>query len=110
MVINGINAIIFVLIHYRNEQIFHGKKKASVSIFFKKFNLFFSHITPEHQAVYTSTDSSVISPPIRHTPVEPMSDQKEIQIPSTAYQPSRPPSTGTSNRPYPYTSKYLINE
>src|SRR5579871_5576374 len=72
-----------------------------------RFYCFFSHITPEHQAVYTSTDSSVVSPPMRHTPVEPMSDQKEIQIPPIPYQPtiSRPPSAGLSNRPYPYTSK-----
>lgn len=64
-----------------------------------------SHVTPEHQAVYTSTDSSVISPPIRHTPVEPMSDQREIQIPPIPYQSSRPPSVGPSSRGYPYTSK-----
>ncbi len=71
--------------------------------------VFFSHVTPEHQAVYTSTDSSVIQAPARYTPVEPMSDQKEIHIPPTPYQPvtttSRPSSTGPSNRPYPYTSK-----
>ncbi len=107
MVINGINVIIIVLIRCLNVRILHGKQ---ISFYFShQLNLCFSfsHITPEHQAVYTSTDSSVISPPIRHTPVEPMSDQKEIQIPPTPYQPSRPPSAGLSNRPYPYTSKYL---
>ncbi|CAF3177363.1 unnamed protein product [Rotaria sp. Silwood2] len=70
------------------------------------------HITPEHQAVYTSTDSSVISPPMQYTPVEQMPIQKEIQIPPTPYQPpitttSRPPSVGPSNRPYPYTNGYV---
>ncbi|CAF1230905.1 unnamed protein product [Rotaria sordida] len=69
------------------------------------------HVTPEHQAVYTSTDSSVISPPIQYIPVEPMSDQKEIQIPPTPYQPpittSRPPSVGPQNRPYAYANGYV---
>ncbi|CAF0822274.1 unnamed protein product [Adineta steineri] len=69
------------------------------------------HVTPEHQAVYTSTDSSVVSPPTRYTPVEPMSGQQEILFPPTPYQPptttSRPPSTGPSNRPYPYTNGYV---
>ena len=81
------------------------------------FSLLFvcSHLTPEHQAVYTSTDSSIISPPMHHTPVEQMSDQREIHMSSIPYQPpmgSRPPSTAPSSRPYPYTSKILnsLNE
>ncbi|CAF3566014.1 unnamed protein product [Rotaria sp. Silwood1] len=69
------------------------------------------HITPEHQAVYTSTDSSVISPPMQYTPIEQMSDQKEIQIPPTPYQPpittSRPPSVGPPSRQNPYTNGYV---
>ena len=74
-----------------------------------------SHFTPEHQAVYTSTDSSVIAPPMRHTPVEAMPDHREIHNPSTPYQPttnnsSRPPSTGLTGRPYPYASKYLFDD
>lgn len=75
----------------------------------------FRHFTPEHQAVYTSTDSSVIAPPMRHTPVEAMPDHREIHNPSNPYQPgtinsSRPPSTGPSVRPYPYASKYLLDD
>ncbi|UJR14959.1 hypothetical protein I4U23_001938 [Adineta vaga] len=69
------------------------------------------HVTPEHQAVYTSTDSNIVSPPVRHTP-EAMSDQKEILFPPTPYHPppttSRPPSTGPmTTRPYPYTNGYV---
>lgn len=60
--------------------------------------------------MYTSTDSSVISPPVRHTPVEPMPDHREINIPPTPYQSSRPPSVGPSTRGYPYTSKSFIGE
>lgn len=61
--------------------------------------------------MYTSTDSSVLSPISRQTPVEALMDHRETQIPSTPYQPlsstlpnSRPPSTGPMTRPYPYMS------
>jgi len=71
------------------------------------------HVTPEHQAVYTSTDSNVISSTNRQTPVEALMDHRETHLPSTPYQPlpstmtnSRPPSTGPMTRPYPYTNGY----
>lgn len=45
---------------------------------------------------------------MRHTPIEQMPDQREIQLPPASYQPSRPPSAGpSSSRQFPYTSKYL---
>ncbi|CAF3266956.1 unnamed protein product [Rotaria socialis] len=62
------------------------------------------HITPEHQAVYTSTDSSVISPPMHYAPVEAMPDHRETHIPPAPIPISRPPSVGPSTRPYPYTN------
>lgn len=43
---------------------------------------------------------------MHYAPVEPIPDQKEIQmLPITT---SRPPSVGPSSRGYPYTSKVLL--
>ena len=117
-VINGTNEITSELILSLNERILAGRSEwKSIGHVYEwsfSLSLFISHVTPEHQAVYTSTDSSVISPPMRHTPVEAMPDHREIHNPSTPYQPatinsSRPPSTGPPGRPYPYASKNLLS-
>ena len=105
--ISGTNRIASASILCLNERTSHGKEHRCEND--PSSHPFASHETPEHQAVYTSTDSTVISPSVRHTNIEPMSDQRETHIPSTLYQPvvtsSRPPSTGPmTGRPYPYSS------